>query len=309
LERLIASGVPMPNSCRRGSCQQCGCRIQFGEFSDRRDVKDGISDNFHLACQIDPQSDLKIELYENPYETLEKPQYIPAKVVRIERLSEKVIGLGLVLPRNQVFKFRPGQYANVKPKSNIVRSYSIAAFDPASRILDFHIRLIDGGQFSKWLVAAAPDELLQIHAPIGRFYLRESIAVRKTVMVATGTGITPIFCMLARATDEQRSRLGQISIVWGNRNKSDNYLDGPLSTLVRVIGAGYRAVYSAESDVPFKGRVTDWMPTSLENTQVFAAGHPQMIADLRTLAHARGLPHTLFHSDAFAFASSLTEQS
>lgn len=307
LERLISAGVPMPNSCRRGDCQQCGCRVVVGQFIDRRQSQDGGAD-FHLACQIEPQSDLILELVDDPYLVLHPPRHMPAKIARLQRLSANVMVLALVIPRNQVFQFRPGQYLDIKLKSGAVRSYSIAAYDPEQRVLEFHIRLIDGGVFGGWLQAASIGELVQIYGPLGRFFLRDSIRVKHTFMVATGTGIAPIYCMLTDLETDKLADLGKVSIVWGNRSSADNYFDQPMLELCKRISADYLPVYSAEAGADKKGRVTHFMPPAFNDAQMFAAGHPQMIADLRAIAHKRGLPHTSFYADAFSFASPATER-
>lgn len=308
LELIIAAGVPLPNSCRRGDCQQCACSVRRGDFYILNNASENSSLQFHLACQVVPVSGLDVELFEDPYEEIEKPRHIPAKVVRLDRLSSNVFCLSLVLPRNQSFTFRPGQYTDIKLRSGLVRSYSIASYSGDSRILEFHIRVVDGGRFGEWLNTAVEGEMVQIYGPLGRFFFRDKIDVKQTIMAATGTGIAPIYCMLSVLSPAQRRQLGKISIIWGNRSAAGNYFDASVTALAQKLGAEYHAVYSAEATAPFKGRITDWMPSDFSETQVFAAGHPLMVADLRSLAYARGLPHSFFYADAFSFASPATEQ-
>ena len=302
LEGILRAGIPMQNHCRRGDCQRCACRILEGQFSCRVPQEKAVG-VVHLACQIEPLSDLSVALFDDPYELVDSPKFSPAKVVRIAPLSYNTVVLSLVLPRSQVFRFRPGQYVDIKLKSGLARPYSIAGYDEVSRTLDFHVRLINGGHFSSALRSAKEGELVQIQGPLGRFFLRDRKQIRSTVMLATGTGISPLYCILSNLSTEQSRQLGSVSIIWGNRKLADNYFDQQIADLARAIGADYRPVYSSETGAAFNGRVTNWLPSSFSETQVFAAGHPQMIADLRLLAHKRGLPPDLFHADVFSLAS------
>ena len=288
----------MNHSCKQGDCQQCGCQIKAEKGTSKQ-----ASPSFSLACQCFPKSDVIVDLFDDPFDALENPRYMPAKVSRKELLTTNVILLSLIVPKNQRLLFRPGQYIEITAPNIPARAYSIAHYDMNNGILDFHVRVIESGKFSKWLLGSSVGDLLQLRGPLGRFFLRNNLSTEHTLFVATGTGIAPILCMLNSLNVEQRQFLGEITLLWGNRNFEDNYLKDKIYKTANLANIHYKEIYSAETAAKYYGRVTDWMPKSFLGFQVYAAGNPNMVAELRSKAHECGLMYDRFHADSFSFSS------
>src|SRR5258706_11282807 len=78
LEWALGQGVAFPHSCRVGTCGTCKCRLVSGkiyELSDRSYALSGdeLAQNYILACQSMPRSDLELELPKPPDEIARVP--------------------------------------------------------------------------------------------------------------------------------------------------------------------------------------------------------------------------------------------
>ena len=93
-------------------------------------------------------------------------------------------------------RFSPGQYIDIEvPGTNVWRSYSMAGTSDSGD-LEFLIRLLPNGFFSKFLVTeAAPGMRVRLHGPSGAFAMREN-GFRPRYFIAGGTGLSPVLSMI-----------------------------------------------------------------------------------------------------------------
>src|SRR5690625_6981776 len=66
LVSALEQGVPMAHSCRVGGCGTCKCRLVEGKTRSLTDFSyvlsaEELADNYILACQSVPLSDIKVE--------------------------------------------------------------------------------------------------------------------------------------------------------------------------------------------------------------------------------------------------------
>ena len=90
------------------------------------------------------------------------------------------------------FQFEPGQYVVIRiPEQNKGREYSIySAIN--DYYLDFLVREIPEGEFSRYLRHLTPGSELDVEGPKGYFILDEKSRNGHPIMlIATGTGISP----------------------------------------------------------------------------------------------------------------------
>jgi CDP-4-dehydro-6-deoxyglucose reductase len=253
-------------------------------------------------CQVHAGSSGMFELAENPFENAIPAKVIPAKVQKVSEVAQRVYLLRLVMPPNQILEFRGGQYASIILKSGLSRKYSIAEVDASTREIDFYVKLVPRGAFGQWLSESAkPGDLVRIRAPFGTFFLR-SEPVQSTWLVATGTGIVPIYAMLKRSGPHAFSAAGVISLLWGNRYFADVFLRDELSQLCRDRGVSLELLFTREATAPAR-RVTDRM-ANLDNrdSAVYAAGHPGMVQDIRKICLQNNMSPRRYHADAFTFS-------
>lgn len=90
------------------------------------------------------------------------------------------------------FNFEPGQYVVIRiPDQNKGREYSIFS-GTEDNYLDFLVREIPAGDFSRYLRHLKPGSELDVEGPKGFFILDEKTKNGHPVlMIATGTGISP----------------------------------------------------------------------------------------------------------------------
>jgi len=92
----------------------------------------------------------------------------------------------------QDFQFEPGQYVVIRiPNEQKGREYSIFS-SISDDYLDFLVREIPSGEFSRYLRHLLPGSELDVEGPKGYFILNEkSKQGYPTMLIASGTGISP----------------------------------------------------------------------------------------------------------------------
>jgi len=101
-------------------------------------------------------------------------------------------------------EFEPGQWVNmilpvtVGDASDIKRSYSIASPPDGTPRFAIAVTRVQGGPGSSWLHAVEPGAALEFIGPQG-FFTRPAGSATPSLMIATGTGVTPMRSMLLAA--------------------------------------------------------------------------------------------------------------
>lgn len=144
--------------------------------------------------------------------------FVPVRVSRVERLCADAVAITLEVPdaHRDRFTFRPGQALTVRTTSGGAderRSYSICA--PAGSAPRIGVRAIDGGAVSGWLTeGVAPGDTIEVLPPSGAFVLDDDQRTGVHVLIAAGSGITPMMSIAATVLDHPD---GQVVLVYGNR--------------------------------------------------------------------------------------------
>jgi ferredoxin-NADP reductase len=100
--------------------------------------------------------------------------------------------------------FQAGQWVNVvlpiasETGATIKRSYSIASAPDQSPRFEIAVTRVEGGPASSWLHAVSPGVVLPFSGPQG-FFTRPLDSAAPSLMIATGTGVTPLRSMLRDA--------------------------------------------------------------------------------------------------------------
>lgn len=224
----------------------------------------------------------------------------------IQPLGPQTLRLDLRPGDGRGMPIAAGQYFSLRLQDGTARSYSLACAPRADGGLEAHIRLRDGGRCSEWLRREAlPGQSLQLSGPYGDCTWRAAAPGEQVLMLATGTGIAPLYAMLA-ALDAEGGDWPAISLYWGGCRPEELYLSDELAELAArrhsfrftpVLsdappdwrGRRGRAQYAAAADHP-----------NLDGARVYACGAPAMVDDARRLLTERcALPAECFHADAF----------
>jgi CDP-4-dehydro-6-deoxyglucose reductase len=307
LDHALANGVEISFACKRGDCGQCAASLVEGQLRPADPSRPLNHGTDVYLCNAVPASDAVLRLPYSPETAHLRVLRSPCKIHALRRLSPDVMGLSLRLPPSVNFQFLAGQFIRLTNGSRVTRSYSLAAGPAPDRLLQIHVRRAPGGAFSEYLFSSAAEgDLLHLEGPMGRFFLRADGHAEKSIFLATGTGIAPIYAMLSSLTQEQRLRCGSIHLYWGNRSPDDAYLDAPLQRLASSGEIQYQAVFSraeraetAAGDARHVQQLMAAQHASLAAAQVFACGNAAMVESAREQCASLGLSGERFFSDPF----------
>ncbi|SEQ90087.1 ring-1,2-phenylacetyl-CoA epoxidase subunit PaaE [Streptomyces sp. yr375] len=156
------------------------------------------------------------------------------RVARVRPLTEDAVALSLDLPDADAdaFAYRPGQHVTVRHVlggTEIRRSYSICPPPSARRELRLVVKRLGPGGFGEYATTVlAAGDTLDVAPPTGGFGLAAEPGAHH-VMVAAGSGITPLLSMAAEALrDDPRCR---VSLLYTNRTARSVLLADELADL------------------------------------------------------------------------------
>ena len=206
------------------------------------------------------------------------------------------------------FEFRPGQYMifHVPGAPHPVRrSYSISTPPSDARHFEVCVRAVSGGVGSNYVHRLRPGDELEVEGPFGDFVLDED-SERDIVMIATGTGISPIRSMLMHLL-EKRSRR-RVRLFFGLRHESDLFYTDLLRGLkAHYPGFEYRIALSQADREAWPGphgRCTDLIdrhvtPADADHTEVYLCGGRPMIDACCDQLTALGFPQEALRYERF----------
>jgi ring-1,2-phenylacetyl-CoA epoxidase subunit PaaE len=138
-------------------------------------------------------------------------------VAQVDRLCADAVAVTFDVPAGLAaeFEFQPGQSLTLRRCADgrdERRSYSICA--PAGQPPRIGVREVPGGAISGWLVREVqPGDSIEVQPPSGSFTPDLSVPGRH-VLIAAGSGITPVLSITASALADARS---QATLLYGNR--------------------------------------------------------------------------------------------
>ena len=187
-------------------------------------------------------------------------------------------------------QFEPGQYVIIRiPDENEGREYSIYS-GTTDEYLDFLVREIPEGAFSRYLRHLKPGSELDVEGPKGYFILDEKTKKgNPALMIATGTGIAPIHSYI-------KSYPGlNYRVIHGVHFADESY--------GREVFDPSRFVLctSRRDEGHYFGRVTFYLKKNPvpRNTICYLCGNSDMIDEVTTLLENQGLPLENIRTEVF----------
>lgn len=314
LHAALEAGVNLPYGCRDGACGACKGRIVEGRVDYGAHSPNALTDNekhtgHALFCCASPLTDVVIESREIMDSTAIRPRILPVRVQKMEKLSHDVMAMFLKLPSNERLQFMAGQYIDFLLKDGKRRAFSLANAPHEDGLLELHLRLVPGGQFTEYVFKEMPEKaILRIEGPLGTFYLREN-SDKPVIFVAGGTGFAPVKGIIEHMLHHKMQR--KIILYWGARSLQDIYMpDLPQQWLNEFPGLTYIPVLSEPAaEDRWQGR-TGFVHEAvlrdhadLSAYQVYCCGNPQMVEAAHQAFQRHGLPEHEFFSDAFTFSN------
>ncbi|AOW94091.1 phenylacetic acid degradation protein [Rhodococcus sp. WMMA185] len=164
-------------------------------------------------------------------------------VAAVESLCDDAVAVTFDVPAelDEVFAFRPGQSLTLRRTVDGVehrRSYSIcAAAGSAPRV---GVREVSGGLFSTWLVnQVRRGDTIDVQGPSGTF-VADPVAGGRHVLVAAGSGITPVLSIAASVLDNPES---EVILLYGNRRTSSVMFAEEISDLKDKYGSRFDVIH------------------------------------------------------------------
>ncbi|MES2013408.1 MAG: CDP-6-deoxy-delta-3,4-glucoseen reductase [Pseudomonadota bacterium] len=314
LESAINAGFNIPYGCRNGACGSCKGSILSGDVDYGDYAATALTDAEKAAgkalfCCARPLTDLTIECREINAGII-PPRIIPARVERKEQLSHDVMVLFLKLPSSEHLQFMAGQYIEFLLKDGKRRAFSLASAPHVDNMLELHLRLIPGGQFTQYVFNEMPDKaIMRIEGPFGSFYLRED-SDKPIIMVAGGTGFAPVKGMIEHMLHKNIQR--PVILYWGAKTLQDLYMPAlPAAWAAEYPHIQFIPVLSdATPEDQWQGRtglvheavLEDFAEQGLSQYEVYCCGAPAMVEVAHASFLKAGLAEDEFFSDAFNYA-------
>lgn len=312
LSAALDAGYHLPYGCRNGACGACKGKVaeghvDYGDYQAHALTEQEKSEGKALFCCAKPQSNLLIECKEVGTGSVIQPKILPCRVEKLEHVTHDVIVMWLKLPSNERLQFLAGQYIEFLLKDGKRRAFSLANAPHNDELLELHLRLIPGGQFTEYVFKEMREKtILRLEGPMGSFTLRED-SDKPILLVAGGTGFAPVKGIIAHALHLKLQR--NMTLYRGALALRDLYLPQLAQRWQAEHGIGYVPVLSEpRPEDDWQGRtglvhqaVLEDIP-DLSGYQVYCCGAPAMVEAAHRDFSAAGLPDEEFFSDAFTFA-------
>lgn len=294
VEAAAEAGMQLITDCSNGQCGTCTAQLLSGMVEmdgyDSAVLPDeDRAAGIILPCVSRVAGACAIEFpYASSEALSEEAAPIRGRVVAVRQVASETVTLEVDVAEG--IHFEPGQYVRIRPEgADFHRSYSMANV-PGSSHLEFYIRLVADGAFSRWLASTKAGDQVELSVPHGSFFLRDEN--RPRLFVAGGTGIAPFLSML-RSMQGQPHAL-QTTLLIGARTPGHLFALEELEALRRELPQ-LRLQLAVELDGGcgrHQGYATDLIAgLGLDpGTRVYLCGPPPMVEAGRKAAEAAGLP-------------------
>jgi propane monooxygenase reductase subunit len=310
LDAALRSGVPLRYGCRHGNCSSCKYLVTEG------DVDFGIASPYSLSnaerdegwvllCCATALEDLEIQ-DDRLLDTRQLPVLVPeeftAEILGVDPLTPDLRRLRLQTDRP--IRFYAGQFLEVAVpgEQDQWRSYSIASAPDSGTHVELVVKVTDRGRFSSQLDTLPPATAIRLRGPFGTGYLRDGD--RPVLLVATGSGISPILSILEHAARGKDGRA--FTFFYGARTADGLPCKSRLLELGALLDLTYHPVLSCPTPAcEWAGepsRVTTAVLRAIDDGSPYDAyvcGNPDMCDAVTTLLEAKGTPEDSIFTDKF----------
>lgn len=220
------------------------------------------------------------------------------RLARVVEQTHDAKTLRFVLPDGADFAFSPGQFMTfewVVDGERVTRSYSICSSPAQRRYVEVTVKRVPDGRASVFLNdRAAVGLTVEARGPSGRFAF-DATAHRRVVLVAGGSGITPMLSIL-RAIDDG-CLATEATLIYCVRTPRDVIFERELGELERRLPSFRLVVVASRPDSTWSGP-TGRLSRELVEASVpdpgsaffFLCGPGEFMERAREIAHGLGVP-------------------
>jgi ferredoxin-NADP reductase len=247
-----------------------------------------------------------------------------AQPARLEWRAARVVGTRTETPRVRTLVLdvpgwpghRAGQHLDLRLTAEdgyqAQRSYSIAS-TPGGRHVEITVERLSDGEVSPYLTDVVQDgDLLEVRGPIGGYFIWAPDASRPLALVAGGSGIVPLMCML-RYRESLRATSAEVPpsrLLYSTRSAEDAIYRAELDGLAADgLDAELRVAYTLTRSQPagwsgYRRRIDRemladalWTPAAVP--LCYVCGPTPMVESVASLLVALGYPPTDIRTERF----------
>lgn len=246
--------------------------------------------------------------------------FLSLKVVDIKRQTPEAVSISFKIPlfRKRDFRYRAGQYLTIKSDFNgqeVRRNYSLSSA-PNEKEVTITVKEMPNGTMSKYLNRDVKvGDTLLVHPPEGRFTLdTDKKLARKIVLVAAGSGITPLMSHIKTLLAEEP--MTEMLLLYGNKTSGDIIFKKELAELEKRHEL-FKVVHFISREGAPEG-VKNWEPGRVSRENLYEVvkrnlgypGHPvvpvymlcgpgEMIENLQDYLYEILVPRLNVHAEFF----------
>lgn len=312
-----AAGASVPFACKAGACGTCATQVVHGEETlgsqKAREIRtlenNGLDPTqYRLLCMADVHGPLTLGTSAHTPQATASLGLCKVRVEEYRPLTLTVCEQRFAVESGEI-TFSPGQYMifHVPGIDKVIRrSYSISSHPSDRNHFEICVRAVSGGFCSNFIHRLRPGDGIQVEGPYGDFRLDDG-SQRDALMIATGTGISPIKSMILYLLGQPATR--RIRLFFGLRNVSDLFYTKLLSEIQDTYPLFEPTIILSQPDpvgwAGLRGRVTDLIreqvtPEEASRTDAYLCGGRPMIDDAKRLLMQKGMsPEHIRHETFF----------
>jgi ferredoxin-NADP reductase len=236
-------------------------------------------------------------------------------LVQAERQTHDTKTLRFQLPKERRFCAKPGQFLTFQwtvDGQRIPRSYTISSSPTHENYVEITPKRIEGGCVSVFLNdRAMPGLMVEASGPYGQFCFDE-ILHNNIVLVAAGSGITPMISMLCYIDDLKLAT--RVTLLYCVRTRADLIFRNELVRLRRALSNFKCEVCLSRPDPTWNGHsghlteeFVSQNVTDLDSPTVFLCGPKGFMDNAREILLTLGINQDRIHQESFGESQRSTE--
>ena len=216
-------------------------------------------------------------------------------------------------PLRVTFAYPAGQYVTLRAEvgdRELRRSYSLCSA-PHENEWRVAIKRVDGGMFSQWahMLLRAGDSI-DVLPPDGHFiYEPHPDKARRVLLLAAGSGITPVFSILKTALEQEKN--SHVTLVFGNRRVKDIIFREQIEDLRDRHLSRFQLIHTLSGEVQESpiangridgAKIASLVPSLIDPQaidEVYICGPGAMIEAAATACLEAGIPAERIHKEIF----------
>lgn len=222
-------------------------------------------------------------------------QQFTAEVSEKKYLNSKVLFLRLKLISPAEINFVAGQYVTLILSPTLRRSYSIFSSVKQKDAIDLIIDVTPVGPGTTFIKNMNMGQKIDFLGPLGHFTVETS--ANNIFFIATGTGFSPICCMLQSLIPEKIKNYESVTVLYGVSFKENAvFYDQCKAFAAQFQSFHYIPCVSRETVADgFHGHVTDYLKQNeatipFSTSHFFICGGRDMVNDVTSILTSKGVP-------------------